>query len=90
MKARRLAAGLVLALVGLGSPTLVAASQANAAPHHVGVVDAKYSCTKTSSGSCIRGGQFCPQASYGHVGYDAQGRKYICKGSHSHPHWMLP
>ena len=90
MKARRLAAGLVLALVGIGSPALVAAGPAHAAVGHVGVVASSHACTKTSSGTCIRGGQFCPQASFGHAGYDAQGRKYICKGDHTHPHWMLP
>jgi hypothetical protein len=45
-------------------------------------------CTKTSSGSCIRGGQFCPQSSYGKAGYDAVGRRYVCKGDRVHPHWM--
>ncbi|HEY0643197.1 MAG TPA: hypothetical protein VGD39_07250, partial [Nocardioides sp.] len=47
-------------------------------------------CTKTSSGSCIRGGQFCPQSSYGRSGYDAYGRRYVCKGDRNHPHWMKP
>jgi len=45
-------------------------------------------CTKTSSGTCIKGGQFCPKAKYKKAGYDAKGRKYVCKGSSSHPHWM--
>ena len=45
-------------------------------------------CTKTSTGTCIRGGQFCPQAKFNKAGYDAKGRKYVCKGSKSHPHWM--
>lgn len=44
-------------------------------------------CTRTSSGSCIRGGQFCPQASYGVVGYDGAGHRYLCSGDRSHPHW---
>ncbi len=56
--------------------------------HHHGA--AHHSCTRTSSGSCIRGGDFCPQASYGDNGWDAQGRRYVCKGDHTHPHWMLP
>lgn len=51
---------------------------------------AKHACTLTSSGSCIRSGEFCPQASYGHSGYDADGRRYVCEGDQSHPHWMLP
>ena len=46
-----------------------------------------HACTRTSTGSCISGGQFCPQASYGHVGYDAHGNAYICTGDRSHPHW---
>jgi hypothetical protein len=44
-------------------------------------------CTHTSSGSCIRGGQFCPQASYGQIGYDAGGTRYTCTGDGTHPHW---
>jgi hypothetical protein len=45
-------------------------------------------CTKTSTGKCIKGGQFCPQAKYKKVGIDAKGRRYVCKGDHTHPHWM--
>ncbi|MCW2753912.1 MAG: serine/threonine protein kinase [Marmoricola sp.] len=44
-------------------------------------------CTTTSSGSCIRGGEFCPQADYGSVGYDANGTPYTCTGDQTHPHW---
>jgi hypothetical protein len=79
-------AALALALAGLGAPALATADAATAAPS----VLARHACTKTSTGHCIKGGQFCPKASYGHAGYDAQGRKYICKGNHTHPHWMLP
>jgi hypothetical protein len=50
--------------------------------HHV--------CTKTSGGNCIQGGEFCPQASYGMSGWDGSGRRYVCKGDHTHPHWMTP
>lgn len=46
------------------------------------------SCTTTSSGTCIQGGQFCPQAKYGTTGYDANGRKYVCSGDTTHPHWQ--
>lgn len=49
--------------------------------------DGSHACTRTSSGSCISGGQFCPQSSYGQVGYDAHGHRYVCTGSTSHPHW---
>jgi hypothetical protein len=50
---------------------------------------AHHGCTTTSSGSCIRGGEFCPQADYGMVGYDAAGTRYVCKGDPDHPHWEL-
>lgn len=46
------------------------------------------SCTKTSSGKCIAGGQFCPKAKYKKAGFDANGRRYVCKGDKNHPHWM--
>ncbi len=51
---------------------------------------AKHACTKTSSGTCIQGGEFCPKASYGTSGWDANGRRYVCTGSTTHPHWELP
>lgn len=50
----------------------------------------RHACTRTSSGSCIRGGEFCPQASYEMTGWDADNRHYVCKGDHTHPHWELP
>ena len=46
-----------------------------------------HGCTTTSSGSCIRGGGFCPQAEYGMTGYDANGTAYVCTGDRTHPHW---
>jgi hypothetical protein len=48
---------------------------------------AKHPCTKTSSGTCIQGGEFCPQSKYGQYGWDAAGRRYKCRGDHEHPHW---
>lgn len=45
------------------------------------------SCTTTSSGSCIQGGEFCPQADYGQTGTDANGTVYTCTGDSEHPHW---
>lgn len=48
---------------------------------------AKHACTQTSSGSCIQGGEFCPQASYGQTGWDANGTPWVCKGDTTHPHW---
>jgi hypothetical protein len=47
-----------------------------------------HACTRTSKGTCIKGGQFCPQAKYGKNGWDASGRRYVCKGDHTHPHWL--
>ena len=64
------------------TPAIAHASHSSVAGHH--------HCTRTSSGSCIRGGEFCKQSQYGQVGYDAHGRKYVCKGSHTHPHWEIP
>ena len=49
-----------------------------------------HACTQTSSGSCIQGGEFCPQASYGTYGYDADGTRYKCTGDAVHPHWEGP
>jgi hypothetical protein len=87
MRARTTIAGLLVGIVGLGIPVAlagpsVAASGAEAMATHA--------CTRTSSGHCIRGGQFCPQSKYNHSGWDARGRRYVCKGDHTHPHWMKP
>lgn len=53
--------------------------------HHGG--GGHHACTTTSSGSCIRAGEFCPQADYGSHGYDANGHRLTCKGDRTHPHW---
>jgi hypothetical protein len=53
----------------------------------VSAAPAQHGCTTTASGSCIRGGEFCPQADYGMTGYDADGTPYVCKGDSTHPHW---
>jgi hypothetical protein len=58
--------------------------------HSASPPPAQHACTRTSSGSCIQGGEFCPEADYGQYGYDAQGRRYICTGDPSHPHWETP
>jgi hypothetical protein len=55
-----------------------------------GAAFAKHSCTKTSTHHCIKGGQFCPKAKYKKSGWDAKGRRYVCKGDHDHPHWKKP
>ncbi len=77
-------AALVIAWVGL----VAVPGPVSAAP--VAAHQVTHPCTRTSSGTCIRGGQFCPQASYGDSGWDAQGRRYVCRGDHTHPHWMKP
>ena len=45
-------------------------------------------CTKTSTGTCIKGGQLCPKAKKNKVGHDAKGRRYVCKNSKGTLHWM--
>lgn len=78
MKIRSSIAAFVLTTTALaGGGVALSAESAQAA-----------SCTKTSSGTCIKGGQFCPKAKYKKAGFDAKGRKYICKGDKNHPHWM--
>jgi hypothetical protein len=90
VKFSSLVAAAALSLVAAsGAGTAIAAPTPVASVHTHAIV-AKHACTKTSSGSCIRGGEFCPQASYGHSGWDARGHRYVCKGNHVHPHWMLP
>lgn len=46
-----------------------------------------HGCTTTSTGKCIRGGEFCPKDSYGEAGYDGNGSALKCAGDASHPHW---
>jgi hypothetical protein len=86
MRTRTSLAAVVLAVIGLATPALTTIDAASATT----TVTARHPCTHTSSGSCIRGGEFCPQASYGHSGWDAKGRRYVCKGDRTHPHWMIP
>lgn len=89
MMLRTAVAAAALTLAGLAGPVALVAGPAQAVTAPASAV-VGHACTHTSSGSCIRGGQFCPQASYGHSGYDAKGRRYVCKGDHTHPHWMKP
>lgn len=88
MKVRALLVAGV-AMVAAAAPALVTVDSAHAAPAHVHAAK-HHGCTRTSSGKCIKGGEFCPKADYGHSGWDAKGRRYVCKGSHSHPHWEKP
>ena len=89
------AVGALALATSVTGPALV--SPAGAAILHTGKADhvtqlakKKHACTRTSSGKCISGGQFCPQAKYKESGWDAKGRRYVCKGNHTHPHWMKP
>jgi len=83
---------ILLATFGLLFAGLVAApaATADATPSGLAASSMGHSCTHTSSGTCIRGGQFCPQSKYGRSGWDAYGRRYVCKGNRTHPHWMRP
>jgi Protein of unknown function (DUF1524) len=45
-----------------------------------------HKCTRTSTGNCIKGGEFCPAADNGQTGYDANGQPWVCK----HGHWESP
>lgn len=88
MKFRSLIVSLLLAGAGLVGPG-AATSYAEGAQQESPTLSSRV-CTKTSSGKCIKGGQFCPKAKYGKSGWDAKGRRYVCKGNRSHPHWMRP
>jgi hypothetical protein len=81
MRIRLLLAALATMAVALVGTPVAAHAQADLGSR---------TCTHTSSGSCIRGGQFCPRSKYGKSGWDAHGRRYVCKGNRSHPHWMKP
>lgn len=63
----------------------VTAPVKHTAPTHT--ASTGHTCTRTSTGSCIQGGEFCQQAMYGQVGYDGSGRSWRCTGDHTHPHW---
>lgn len=77
MKLRNSIAALVLTTSALtGAGIAVTAETASAA-----------TCTKTSTGKCIKAGQFCPQAKFKKSGIDAKGRKLLCKGDKIHPRW---
>jgi hypothetical protein len=40
------------------------------------------SCTRTSTGSCIQGGEFCSSTMAGRSGIDGSGRTYVCRDGH--------
>lgn len=70
---------LPVASVVLGSALVVSAPV---------TAEAKVSCTKSSSGKCIKRGQFCAKAAKGKVGYDVSGRKIRCKPNGSRYRWL--
>ncbi|HVV77948.1 MAG TPA: HNH endonuclease family protein [Mycobacteriales bacterium] len=57
------------------TPTFVAPSPTPTVSH---------ACTQTSTGSCIRAGEFCSNAAEGTYGYDASGNRLYCSGGHWH------
>jgi len=73
----------------LGTPAPPAPPPSTPAPAPAPTTAApiQHGCTTTTSGSCIRAGQFCKKALYGSTGYDATGRALRCTGDSSHPHW---
>jgi hypothetical protein len=87
---RTMLAALAMMAVGLVAPTAATASSADMAMTSHASISARHACTRTSSGTCIKGGQFCPKAKKGKSGWDAQGRRYVCRGAGSHPHWRVP
>jgi hypothetical protein len=91
MYLRSILAAFALIATGFLAPaTAVAAPAHSAGVAHSAFVAKKHACTRTSSGSCIRGGEFCPKAKKGKSGWDAKGRRYVCRGAGSHPHWRKP
>ena len=88
MRIPRLRSAAIAAVVA--ASTLLPATVSAAPPVHAAAAMAQHACTRTSSGKCIKGGEFCPQAKYGKSGWDAQGRRYVCKGNRTHPHWEKP
>ena len=75
------------ALAGAAFLVPVAPAVAHAGIAPAPSVAARHACTHTSSGSCIRGGQFCSQSLWKKAGWDARGVRYVCKGNRTHPHW---
>jgi hypothetical protein len=81
MKFRNAVAAFVLTASTLSGAGLAMSAESASAVSAV-------ACTKTSSGTCIKGGQFCPKAKKKKAGYDAKGRRYVCKSSKGTLHWM--
>lgn len=70
-------------LASMASPTATA---------HTAGPPVAVGCTTTSSGSCIRGGEFCPTSDNGTTGTDGAGRTYVCedKTGSGRDHWETP
>jgi hypothetical protein len=87
-----IAVGALALATSMTGPALVSPASATTlhVDHAAKVAPKKHACTRTSSGKCIKGGQFCPQSKYKKSGWDAKGRRYVCKGNRTHPHWMKP
>jgi hypothetical protein len=47
-----------------------------------GSTSTQVSCTLTSTGKCIQGGEFCAAAEDGQDGFDANGTEYVCRNGH--------
>jgi len=50
-----------------------------ATPQSDAAATVSVSCTKTSTGKCIRRGQFCPRAKYNRYGWLSSGARVKCK-----------
>lgn len=73
--------------ITLGSPSSTGGSGGSGGGGTTTPPPVSHSCTTTSSGTCIKAGEFCPKADYGQAGYDADGNRLVCTGDSSHPHW---
>ena len=90
MYVRTILAALAVIVAGFAAPSAALAAPTNAADAARATVAAKHACTKKPNGACITRGQVCPRAKKGHVGWDNRGRKNICRGAGTHPHWRKP
>ena len=79
MHFRSILAACALIVAGLLIPSTATAAPVGIRGFRSQPIAAKHACTKTSSGKCIKGGQFCPKAKRGKFGWDAQGKKWKCK-----------
>jgi hypothetical protein len=68
-------------------PTIHRGSTTSPTPTPTPTPISTHSCTLTSTGNCIKAGEFCPKADYGQTGYDANGDPLTCTGDAAHPRW---